>query len=95
MRIDWSPEAVEDLAALRAFIAQDDTAAAQRTVQRVVDAVERLLGKHPAIGRAGRVPGTRELPVAGTPFIVPYRIQDNVLQVLRVYHGARRWPRSF
>jgi toxin ParE1/3/4 len=94
VRIEWSPQAVADLAAVHDFIAQDTEAAAARTVQRIVDAVERLLAPHPAIGRAGRVPGTRELAIAGTPFIVPYRVRDTVLQVLRVYHGARRWPSS-
>jgi toxin ParE1/3/4 len=30
-----------------------------------------------------------------TPFVVRYRLQRNVIQILRVYHGARRWPESF
>jgi toxin ParE1/3/4 len=46
------------------------------------------------MGRPGRVPGTRELVIPKTPFIVPYRLQRKVIQILRVYHGARRWPES-
>jgi toxin ParE1/3/4 len=46
----------------------------------------------PNIGRPGRVPGTRELVVSGTPFVTVYRVESNVLWVLRVLHGARRWP---
>jgi toxin ParE1/3/4 len=92
--IRWAPQALEDLASLYAFIAQDNPPAARRMVQRVVDAVEGLLPEHPHIGRAGRVPGTRELVIAGTPYIVPYRIRQNVLQILAVHHGARRWPHS-
>lgn len=95
MNIVWSPEALDDLAALHAYIAEDAPAAAQRTVMRVVDAVEQLLAEHPAIGRPGRVPGTRELGITGTPYLVPYRVQGKTLQVLRVYHGARRWPEQF
>jgi toxin ParE1/3/4 len=41
------------------------------------------------------VTGTRELVVTGTPYIVPYRVQDGEIQILRVYHGARRWPERF
>ena len=45
------------------------------------------------MGRAGRVRGTRELAIDGTPYIVAYRIKGNVVEVLRVIHGAQRWPR--
>ena len=41
------------------------------------------------MGRSGRVSGTRELVIPKTPFVVPYRLQRNVIQILRVYHGAR------
>lgn len=95
MNIRWSPEAIRDLASLRDFISQDDPSAAQRIVLRIIGSVENLLPDHPQIGRAGRVPGTRELVISGTPYVVPYRVQHGVLQVLRVYHGARQWPDRF
>jgi toxin ParE1/3/4 len=88
----WSPEAISDLIALRAYIAKDDPAAAQRVALRIIDAVETLLSENAEIGRPGRVRGTRELVIPRTPFIVPYRLQGNALQILRVFHGARRWP---
>jgi toxin ParE1/3/4 len=91
----WSPEAIDDLAALRAYIDQDNPAAAQRMVGRIIENVETLLPNNPGMGRAGRVPGTRELVIPRTPFIVPYRLVDNTLQILRVYYGARRWPNAF
>jgi toxin ParE1/3/4 len=40
------------------------------------------------------VSGTRELVIPKTPFIVPYRLQQNVIQILRDYHGAQRWSES-
>jgi toxin ParE1/3/4 len=91
----WSPQAIDDLTALRAYIAEEDPAAAQRVAIRIVESVEMLLSANPAIGRPGRVPGTRELVVPRTPFIVPYRLQGNTLQILRIFHGARRWPERF
>ena len=91
----WSREAVDDLASLRAAIAEDSPKAAQRMALRIVAAVESIVPDNPLAGRPGRVPGTRELVIAGTPYIVPYRLRDGETQILRVFHGARRWPQSF
>jgi toxin ParE1/3/4 len=91
----WSPEAIDDLASLRAYIAEDSPAAAQRVVLHILHDVEALLSEHPAMGRPGRVPETRELVIPDTPFVVPYRVQDRTIQVLRVFHTARRWPETF
>jgi toxin ParE1/3/4 len=91
----WSPEAIADLAALRAYIAQDDPAAAQRVALLIILNIETLLSNSPEIGRPGRVPGTRELVIPKTPYIVPYRVVGHTIQVLRVFHGARRWPEAF
>jgi toxin ParE1/3/4 len=92
MNIIWSPEAIEDLVSMRDYIAEDDPAAARRVVLHIIRNVEQLLPDNPQIGRAGRVPGTRELVIPRTPHIVPYRFQHTTIQILRVYHGARRWP---
>ena len=61
MNIIWSPEAIDDLISRRAYIAQDDPAAARRVASRIVHDVEQLLPENPQMGRPGRVPGTREL----------------------------------
>src|SRR3990167_5363868 len=81
----WSPEAIDDLVSLRAYISEDDPAAAQRIALHIIDNVEVLLAENPQMGRAGRVPGTRELLIPNTPFIVPYRVQGETLQILRVF----------
>ena len=94
MNILWSPEAVKDLTSLRAYIAADNPAAAQKVVLHIVHNIEQLLADNPRLGRPARVPGTRELVVPNTPFIVPYRLQRNAIQILRIYHGSRRWPDS-
>jgi toxin ParE1/3/4 len=91
----WSPEAIDDLAALRAYIEQDNPAAAQRVVLRIIENVETLLPDNPEVGRPGRVPGTRELVIPRTTFIVPYRLVGNAIHVLRIFHAARQWPETF
>jgi toxin ParE1/3/4 len=95
MNILWSPEAIDDLTSLRAYIAEDNPAAAQEVALHILQNIEQLLPNNPQMGRSGRVPGTRELVIPKTPFVIPYRLQRNVIQILRVYHGARRWPESF
>jgi toxin ParE1/3/4 len=95
MTILWSPEAIEDLTSLRVYIAENNLAAARGAVLHIIHNIEQLLPNHPQMGRPGRVPGTRELVIPKTPFIVPYRLQRNIIQILRVYHEARRWSESF
>lgn len=91
MRLVWRRLAQSDLAAIRRYVAADDPAAAKRLALRLLAATAQL-ATHPHMGRPGRVPGTRELVVPGTPDIVPYRVVGEEVQVLRVYHSARRWP---
>lgn len=68
--------------------------AARRVVERIQEAVEHLASQ-PSLGRQGRVPGTRELIVPGTPFIIPYRLKEETIEILDVLHAARRWPPAF
>ena len=91
MRVRWLRTALANLDAEGESIAEDNPAAAGRTVQRILRAVK-LLGKNPAMGRAGRVAGTRELAVAGTPYVLPYRVRGEAVEVLRVFPAARKWP---
>jgi toxin ParE1/3/4 len=94
VRVKWLAAALANLDAEAEYIAADNPAAASEMVHRISSAVE-LLQDHPAIGRIGRVPGTRELIVSGTPYIVPYRVREKSIEVIRVFHAARSWPPSF
>ena len=94
MKIKWVSLALDDLDAAGEFIARDNPKAAGRVLKRIWDAVQ-LLAEHPDAGRPGRVPGTRELVIADTPFIIPYRVVEKTVQILRVLHGKRQWPRRF
>ena len=94
MKIKWVRLALTDLDEAAAFISQDNPEAATRTAKRIRHAA-RMLSDQPDAGRAGRVHGTRELVIADTPFILPYRVVENTVQILRVLHGARKWPKRF
>ena len=93
MRVKWLRAALANLNAEAEYISRDDPAAASR----IVSAIRRSVGnlkRFPAMGRPGRVIGTRELVVPGTPYIIPYRVRNDSVEVLRVFHGARRWPKT-
>jgi toxin ParE1/3/4 len=94
VRVRWLRTALANLDAEAEYIANDNPAAAARLVTRINRAVQDLR-HHPAMGRPGRVLGTRELVIPGTPYIVPYRVRNDVVEVLRVFHAARRWPERF
>jgi len=91
VRVRWLDGAVLDLEAVRAYIARDDPDAAAEVARRIREAV-RTLARYPAAGRVGRVPHTREIVVSGTPYLLPYRIKSNEVEILRVLHAAQKWP---
>jgi toxin ParE1/3/4 len=80
-----------DLTELVTYIAEDSPDAAYR----VHDEIRRqtgMLASHLDIGRLGRVGGTRDLVITGTPYIAAYRVTRSAVTILRLLHGARRWP---
>ena len=94
MHVKWLEVALDSLIAEAEYISQDSPTAAHRTVVAILNAVE-ILKQFPASGRAGRVAGTRELVISGTPYIVPYRVRDDTVELLLVFHAARKWPSQF
>ena len=91
MRVRWLPAALSNLERQLGHIAAEDPRAAARVARRVREAVANL-GSYPAAGRMGRVPGTRELVVSGTPFVIPYRVAARRVEILRVFHSSQQWP---
>ncbi len=91
MRVEWLPEAQRSLTAQLEWIAERHPWAALDVGDAIHAAVGRL-SNYPAMAPSGRVPGTRELAVVGTPYIVVYCIEPSAVVILRVLHGAQRWP---
>lgn len=89
MRVRWLRKALGNLDEEATYIAVDDPAAARLVVARVLEAVA-MLSQQPGIGRPGRVPGTRELVVPKTRYVVPYLVRGDTVEILRVFHTSRR-----
>jgi toxin ParE1/3/4 len=94
VKLRWTDGAVEDLQSAHDYLEAENPEAAWEAVARIMSALERL-EQFPYIGRAGRVEGSRELVVTGTPFLVAYRLKGESIQILAVLHAARKWPKRF
>ena len=79
------------MAEIHAYIAQDNPAAADRVIARILKSAA-LLGDFPMIGRQGRVAGTREWTISGLRYLAVYRIAENGVEVLTLVHTSRNWP---
>ena len=91
MKVVWSRRAIRHLVRLREQIAKGSEQNAALVAGRILEPVA-LLESHPGIGRPGRVVGTRELVVPETPYIIPYRVRRERLELIAVFHGRQKWP---
>lgn len=94
MRVRWTRPALVKLAAIQDYIAEDSPTAAKRIVQSIRADVSRL-ADFPAMGRPGRVAGTRELVVNKGRHVVAYRVQGQVVEIMTVLDARQEWPQSF
>ena len=91
MRIEWLRSALKNLDDEAAYLAERNPQAATAFVKAVLADLDHLAA-HPAAGREGRVPGTREWAMPSHPYLIPYRIRDSRLQVLRIFHTRQLPP---
>jgi toxin ParE1/3/4 len=91
LQIEWLSRAISDLDEAANYIGRDNPMVSAKVKLKIARAVS-LLEQQPGVGRVGRISGTRELVVADTPYIVPYRLKADIVEVLRVYHSSKKWP---
>jgi len=94
LTLHWTPAATTHLRSAFEYVAQDNAIAGQAPIERILSVTERLRD-FPRMGRDGRVEDTRELVIARTPFVVVYRLHRSQVEVLAVFHAARKWPHAF
>lgn len=91
MKIRWTEGANNNLGQVEGFIAQDNPPAAVVTVNKIIETAQ-MLADYPTVGKRGRERGTRELVVAGLPYIVIYTVLREELVILRVLHTSMKYP---
>lgn len=92
MQVKWLRRALENLSDEADYIAKDSPRVAGEFVRHMRDSAS-TLADHPHLGRPGRIAGTRELVVTRFSYILPYRVRGGAVEVLRVFHTARKWPK--
>lgn len=91
MQLRWSEEAADDLERITNHLFEQTPPHAPEVVRTIYQAPATLL-QFPHRGRLGRKEGTRELVLSPLPYIVVYRISDDAIHILRILHGAQKWP---
>ncbi|MES1257859.1 MAG: type II toxin-antitoxin system RelE/ParE family toxin [Acidobacteriota bacterium] len=88
MRIRWTVPAADDLENIKRYLSENFPHLAQSTVRRIYESA-RSLKTFPSRGRNGRRSGTRELVLTPLPYIVAYRIKNETVEILNVWHNAQ------
>ncbi len=92
MHIRWTETAAQDLDRICDYVErQSNPAIAQRVAAVIYERISSL-ERFPGLGRAGRKVNTRELVIAGLPYVAIYRIHDHTVDIIRILHGAQSWP---
>lgn len=91
VNVRWAQAALADLEGIQDYLVEVNPAAAACLVD-VLRAAAESLRTMPHRGRPGRWPGTRELVLGGERHLIPYRVEGEAVQILRVFHGAGAWP---
>ncbi len=86
----WTLAAANDLESISDYLHHQHPQVAQPTVRRLYTEI-RELSRFPSRGRPGREPGTRELILSGLPYVIVFRTGDQLVEILRIYHGAQNW----
>jgi toxin ParE1/3/4 len=91
VKIRWTDVAADDLKSVHKYLREHAPTRADMIVDRILASID-VLQQYPDLGRLGRLDGTRELIITGTPFIVFYRLRKSQVEILGVLHAARKWP---
>ena len=91
MELRWTEEAAADLEHITDYLFQNAPERAAELVRGIYNAPAALL-TFPSRGRAGKKEGTRELVLSPLPYVVVYQISGEVIHIVRILHGAQKWP---
>jgi addiction module RelE/StbE family toxin len=92
MLIRWTDSAVRDFTHICDYVEEHGTPAIARRVAISIHRQIDLLAEFPECGRTGRKPDTRELVFSGLPYLAVYRIRKDLVEIVRILHGAQMWP---
>jgi len=90
--LSWSPQSLDDIESIRAYISQDSPVYADLVVPRLVAAVERLR----IFPESGRIVPERNDPeireIIKRPYRIVYRVHPDKVEIVTVFHASRLFP---
>ena len=93
MRIRWSPAAANDLERIFDYLEEHQPSLAQPTVRKLYEAA-RSLRQFAYRGRTGQAANTRELVLVPLPYVIVYRVREQVVEISRILHTSQERPRE-
>lgn len=94
MRLRLLAEATRDLRNIFDFIEHDNPETARDVARRLMKSIQ-LLAQNPSVGRPSKTKAIREWSVPDLPYVVPYRVRRDSVDVLRIYHTRRNRPQHW
>jgi toxin ParE1/3/4 len=91
MELRWTQAAASDLETISNYLYEKTPAHAAQIVQAIYESVSSLL-QFPHRGRSGRIISTRELVLPNLPYLIVYSVDDELIHIVRILHGAQKWP---
>ncbi|MEI6445211.1 MAG: type II toxin-antitoxin system RelE/ParE family toxin [Nostocales cyanobacterium ELA583] len=91
MQIKWLRQVLRNLKQAHNYIIKDNPTAAQELILKIQNAANQL-ENYPLMGKSGRVEGTRELIISNSPYIIIYRVKEESIEILRIFHTSKRYP---
>lgn len=89
MRLRLTERALRDLQGIEAVIEERNPAVLGNVMARITLAINRL-ALFPNLGRPlKKRPNTRQIAIAGLPFVIVYRFSDETVDVLTVFHTSQ------
>lgn len=94
MELRWSPRAIRDLQQIRLYISEHDPKAALKVAKTIKHTVHLLL-EYPQLGVETSVEDVYEKQVPNLPFLIPYRIKEDVIEILAVFNTRQIKPEGW
>lgn len=92
MQIKWTVSALRDLASEMEYLSKEANEIIAKKAYSAIQEKVLNLKNFPHLGREGRIFGTRELVLTDYPYIIPYRVCENRIEILAVFHTKRKLP---
>ncbi|MFW5887984.1 MAG: type II toxin-antitoxin system RelE/ParE family toxin [Bacteriovoracia bacterium] len=91
IEVRWTKQALEDLESAREYVLDDNPSLLDSTIQQVLMVIQQIIN-FPDSGRVGRVQSTKELILTTIRFIIVYRKNKNIVEILALLYQSRKWP---